>query len=1102
MAEHVQATLDRMVSDLVLFQKDSPFSTLLSPAELQSMVEKRRSNEYLLRRRNPRCADFLNYIQYETQLYQLLQLRFTKHLKVDKALSSSSPGKSSQKAIRKEYQQMVVRPILQHIHLLYIRTLRRYKHQYALFQQYADFCRQVSSHQRLHACYQDALKYHAHNLQLWYDLVQYEFRNLFSEDRVRTTSTISSLRTILQRGIRLHPTSIHLWMYSLQVELQYIKTRSSLTQDNDEATNASSIREDENAVQKYYSLIVVIYDHALQSLKKDDQRMMHFHTQCVDLLYEYWDPPHTDAIVQHIFDTVTNLGSDRSSASEQPPSPLRYMLRATLALAIRRKQLSAAAAMPDSQDEEDDDVLNILQEACQAIPTSEMMVMALQFLRHNYLRPLLSQGDASNVDRIRSMIDDLYRNFRENETKSESAGGVAPVLYEYIQYLIQDGTDDNGINPVRRALYLLKDFVAQNTTPGAVSSSLWIQYAALTYCDSSVSSAGDVSRCIAILQQALQHIPMHQQPDYSNVLEQLFCTYTHCRTTVKAELDEAVSVSDTMILKLLDEIVLLSPGRSPLLPPSGTQQVLLMESSPTDSSQNREIGGRSPISGIVSTIPNLPSACYQYVKILIAQLRQLSLDSPDSHAVKLTEQLFRKVCDKALLDSNLLFYWLTCSSSDVGTNPMEGMGERSTVVVVQQLFDMVIEAEVDYLRVIRLYDRAIGLFRFYVPSWVQIYQERKAEIIRYHSSDQVGTRGTTVANKRRKLIAMSRDSPVLNDHDALLASIPVIDFIDAAACADKVMQLYSKCQVLHVKNEIARSSASTISPTKFCWKDIGPLFDQLNEEDQATFCIEKAADVSKEMPQAETFLSSCIANAKDRAYCSFLLQKSKELYSATIQKLPFQEFPHIGWVYEPTVWFFFGRNLIGSTNLDGRPEHTDSVSHDGTWHYQLSGSKRWFIRPTSELLNQLQLPNLSTSLEWCVDCQEGDILIINTRLWLHRTMIPPQRMPSVSYARDFRFGDALVHGTSCTMTNVDGLYATEDISKGTIIFTETGMPDCELHRSSIDPNCEVVSLEDGTSAVMSIRLIKAGEFFCVPESSDEESFETNESDSASLHSIE
>jgi hypothetical protein len=113
----------------------------------------------------------------------------------------------------------------------------------------------------------------------------------------------------------------------------------------------------------------------------------------------------------------------------------------------------------------------------------------------------------------------------------------------------------------------------------------------------------------------------------------------------------------------------------------------------------------------------------------------------------------------------------------------------------------------------------------------------------------------------------------------------------------------------------------------------------------------------------------------------------------------------------------------------------------------------------------------------------------STRLWFHSTTIPAQKYPSVSYARDFRLDDRPAGDSEPVggMTNVDGLYALEDIEAGTIIFSENDMPDCELHRSSLaHANCEVVELEDGTSAVASIRPITAGEFFCVPESSDDE----------------
>jgi U3 small nucleolar RNA-associated protein 6 len=134
---------------------------------------------------------------------------------------------------------------------------------------------------------------------------------------------------------------------------------------------------------------------------------------------------------------------------------------------------------------------------------------------------------------------------------------------------------------------------------------------------------------------------------------------------------------------------------------------------------------------------------------------------------------------------------------------------------------------------------------------------------------------------------------------------------------------------------------------------------------------------------------------------------------------------------------------------------------------------------------------------------------------MHQTILPPQPEPSVSYARDFWVRprcdekedgsiDDILNGSAKgdrgQMTNVDGLYATDDIDPGTVIFKESDMPDCELHRSRTNPNCEVVELDDGTQAVVSVRKITAGEFFCIAESSDEG--EGDEDDDEEEHDVD
>jgi hypothetical protein len=147
---------------------------------------------------------------------------------------------------------------------------------------------------------------------------------------------------------------------------------------------------------------------------------------------------------------------------------------------------------------------------------------------------------------------------------------------------------------------------------------------------------------------------------------------------------------------------------------------------------------------------------------------------------------------------------------------------------------------------------------------------------------------------------------------------------------------------------------------------------------------------------------------KDRGYCSFLVQKDKDAYRETLQRLPVCDLPSgdssrrngkgkgdgdaLVWRYDTpgALWFFFGRNnndrnvtAEESGILKGRPEHTDSISTDGTWHFQLAGKKTWCLRPTGALLKHMkqhlelkEAKSWTTSTRVSVECRKGDVIVI------------------------------------------------------------------------------------------------------------------------------
>ena len=358
------------------------------------------------------------------------------------------------------------------------------------------------------------------------------------------------------------------------------------------------------------------------------------------------------------------------------------------------------------------------------------------------------------------------------------------------------------------------------------------------------------------------------------------------------------------------------------------------------------------------------------------------------------------------------------------------------------------------------------------------------------------------------------------------ADIPRRKISDLIESSDELFDLFDKYQVLHLSKCPDTVENGT---NDFTWKDIQKLFLGLSDGDKESWCIEttrSAAENEDANPEtsSEDFLKPHLIDDTS-AYCSFLVQKDTAALKSLLPRLPVDTLNQ-GWHHEPCIWMFFGRNhhsekrSNGEYDLQGRPEHTDSISHDGTWHYQLSGTKRWLIRPTSKLLARFREHLDPTAFEeWnktfsnednenvdikrvSVDCNEGDILVVNTRLWFHQTILPSQPEPSVSYARDFwarkkpsENTDEVTENSKSSsegMTNVDGLYATDDIEAGTVIFREDDMPDCELHRSKENYNCEIAELEDGVQAVVSTRNIAAGEFFCIAESDDEDEEEWDE----------
>jgi len=264
--------------------------------------------------------------------------------------------------------------------------------------------------------------------------------------------------------------------------------------------------------------------------------------------------------------------------------------------------------------------------------------------------------------------------------------------------------------------------------------------------------------------------------------------------------------------------------------------------------------------------------------------------------------------------------------------------------------------------------------------------------------------------------------------------------------APEFFKLYDTYQLVHIiSREEDEKDEKDEEEERFGAYYVAELFQNMNPMDKNSWNWENAPEPPQQDMEPISFLavdeipsSNHMNISRRRGYASFLVQHDPEQQDALLHRLPITELPLTHqtpkrpFTFGSCIWFFFGRNdddevstkqQEGGGHLPGRPRHTDAVGHDGTFHYQLSGSKIWFLQPTEELCNKSLSEDdhpMDPQMTLEVICNKGDVLVINTRLWWHSTVLPVQprmdkkkknsdqeSVPSISYARDFYLGIGL-----------------------------------------------------------------------------------------------
>lgn len=601
MAEHVQAALDLMVAPLQDLQERGVFL----PEEIRAVVNRRRDSEYALRRRQPRKADFLRYLQAEMDLEKLRQLRSKRLLaqqrQQEQQDKKATGGKESENT--KHTKHIGDKHIIQHIHLLWVRTLRKYRADVALYLQYADFCKDTGSFRKLSQCYSQALQLHPKEAGLWIEAASHEFFQ---------AGSVPAARVLLQRGLRINRTAVNLWLQYFGLELHFVQKmqgrrnilmggasnvnkKSEDDEEEDEPSLDKELEDEEQMIRSKSALSAlsskwdahgmakIVYDNAIAAIPDNVAFRLRFLDQC--RLF-----PDTVALAQHIVDSIQRdvacqnqpeawiaramYAWEKSSAAgvggAANKTEAKGFVRTTNAVQEsddnapsskrQRSESKSTATKALANGDSDDPVLAVLQEATRTLQTKDMFLQAICFLR-SYMEQLETGNGGDNDD------DD---DDSEQETEDRDDDNVNPEnerLLEsartFLEGLLKDATTRDfygsdlvavyvdyleSCEEVEDAVHILEAFFKTKSKPAAadkhVPAKLWTDWARLVAFSESLVAG------ICILQKALKQIPM-AEPDHIVILLEMLGAKLMAG-------DKAESTGD--LGDIFQRILLLAPG--------------------------------------------------------------------------------------------------------------------------------------------------------------------------------------------------------------------------------------------------------------------------------------------------------------------------------------------------------------------------------------------------------------------------------------------------------------------------------------------------------------------------------------------------------------
>ncbi|XP_043923973.1 U3 small nucleolar RNA-associated protein 6 homolog [Protopterus annectens] len=189
MAEIIQQRIEDRIPELEQLERVG----LFTPKEIKAVIKKVSALEYKLQRRTLAKEDFINYIQYEVNLLELIKKR---RLRVGYKFKKDEIELS----------------IVQRIHGIFNRATTKWKDDLQLWLSHVAFCKKWATKSQLSRVFSAVLAIHPDKPVLWIMAAKWEM-----EDRLSSESA----RHLFLRALRFHPESRKIYQEYFRMELMH-----------------------------------------------------------------------------------------------------------------------------------------------------------------------------------------------------------------------------------------------------------------------------------------------------------------------------------------------------------------------------------------------------------------------------------------------------------------------------------------------------------------------------------------------------------------------------------------------------------------------------------------------------------------------------------------------------------------------------------------------------------------------------------------------------------------------------------------------------------------------------------------------------------------